>query len=148
VGLNRALESAILKLWGGFTPLAQPTMCREREREKEEEKKETESKNDQDGRKRPSLRRTDPRRACRYSSSVSAKIAIKKSPKIHALASASVCTLVQRELFLVLAGTVGDPATTIIYRSDHPLGTVTSRMSSPCSSFQEYSPIIAPGSRT
>jgi len=26
VGLNRKFESRILKLWGGLTPLAQPTM--------------------------------------------------------------------------------------------------------------------------
>lgn len=126
MGLNRAFESAILKLWGGFTSLAQPTVWRVREKEKE--KKETESENDQDGRRRPSLRRADLCRAHCYSSSVSAKIA-KNHPKNHALASAPMCTLMQQKLL----GTGGNSwrSRDDDNLSDHLLGSVTSRMGPP-----------------
>ena len=71
VGLNRVFESAILRLWGGFTPLAQPTVWTERGRKEKRKGKSRARIENRDGRRRPSLcRRADLRHARCYSSSV------------------------------------------------------------------------------
>jgi len=55
MGLTRLFESAIVGLWDGFTSLAQPTAWREEGGEKK--------KTENDGRRRPSLKRLRPRRS-------------------------------------------------------------------------------------
>ena len=118
VGLNRVFESTILKLWGGLTPLAQPTAWGERERKKK--------------RKRKSRARTikmgegDLRSVAPISVTPTAIPLLYLTAKIAEITKnfcscfcSDVCSRAAEKSpsthFLVFARTVGDPATIIIY---------------------------------